>query len=100
MQLIDAEGRHLPTNVRWTGVRTRVTLRPGQSGYADVTAWQMPGPSDRGAPCDPPAAGVLVTPPDETTHLKLTGARRVCGNGLLEAGAVVPTPPEPMEPIR
>ncbi len=96
MLLLDAQGNALPTTVHWVGTRVLVTLQPGQSGYADVTTWVNPGPTDTGAPCDPPAAAVLVTPPDETTQLTITGSWRVCQHGYIEVGPMVASPPNPM----
>lgn len=96
MQLMDAQGRPLPTTVQWFGTRTLVTLQPGHSGYADVITGVLPGPSENGAPCDPPAAGVLITPPDESTQLTIIGTWRVCGHGHIQVGPLMVTPPEPL----
>ncbi len=96
MLLLDAQGSALPTTVHWVGTRVLVTLQPGQSGYADVTTWVNPGPTDTGAPCDPPAAAVEVTPPDETTQLTITGSWQVCQHGYIEVGPMVASPANPM----
>ncbi len=96
MLLIDAHGNALPTRVTRVGKRVGITIQPGQSGYAKVTSWVIPTSADNGAPCNPPAAGVLITPPDETSQLKVMGDWQVCDGGHIEIGAVVANAPVPL----
>jgi len=92
MALIDAAGNVLPTRVvRDTGTRfpfahrAQYTVAPGATApfwvhWEDVPATQ-PGCTS--------SAGVLVTPPDETTQLRLDGVQiMACGGGELDVSPV------------
>ncbi|MFR9787395.1 DUF4232 domain-containing protein [Streptomyces sp. MB22_4] len=77
---VNASGAQLgPDPRRESGSATTVTLRPGQSAWAGLT-FSNPGVS--GAKTARPAA-LLITPPDERDHLKVTwtgGEVPVSGN--------------------
>jgi hypothetical protein len=84
MSLIDAAGRWLPTTLSRDPVQPAlVTLAPGQTAWAMVHYAHVPA-DDETFPCQPAAAGLVVTPPDETTQLtidvKLTD---VCQHGRM-----------------
>ncbi len=94
--LIDDTGRPLATTVSWIGPKATVTVAPGDSGYADLTGYNAQAVGEVGAPCDPPATALLITPPDETTQLRVDGPIRACGHGMLDVSAMRDTPPEPV----
>ncbi|MFE2426188.1 DUF4232 domain-containing protein [Streptomyces sp. NPDC059373] len=77
---VNASGKQVgPDPKRVSGKSTTVTLAPGASAWAGLT-FSNPGVS--GAHSTTPAA-ILVTPPDETTSLKVTwtqGAVPTSGN--------------------
>ncbi|WP_256639091.1 DUF4232 domain-containing protein [Streptomyces murinus] len=77
---VNASGGQLgPNPGRESGSSTTVTLKPGQSAWAGLT-FSNPGVS--GAKTARPAA-LLITPPDERDHLKVTwtgGEVPVSGN--------------------
>ncbi|MFF8990718.1 DUF4232 domain-containing protein [Streptomyces sp. NPDC014983] len=77
---VNASGAQLgPDPRRASGSATTVTLRPGQSAWAGLS-FSNPGVS--GAKSAKPAA-LLITPPDERDHLKVTwtgGEVPVSGN--------------------
>lgn len=66
---VDASGKQLgPDPKRSTGTPTTVTLKPGRSAWAGLT---FSNPEVSGAKTATPAA-LIVTPPDERTHLTVT----------------------------
>jgi hypothetical protein len=90
IRAVDAAGKVLPATVGDDGpVGPQVTLRPGQSGYFLFHTAQ-PDLVGGGAPCVPPAAALLVTPPGDTASLRLPGAWGVCAASV---GPVQATPP-------
>jgi hypothetical protein len=90
IRAVDAADKVLPATVRANGPDgVRVVLRAGQSGYFLFQTAQ-PEMVGGGAPCKPPAAALLVTPPGETASLRLLGPWGVC-DALVSA--VEATPP-------
>lgn len=90
MQLLHHRGRHVRTNVvRVGGPSHRIVLLPGQRARATLRWGAVPGPGDRQAiRCQPVASHVLITPPDETTSLRL----RWKGGPVCERGRIEVTP--------
>src|SRR5215467_11088875 len=93
MALIDAGGNQLPTRVvRDTGSffpfahRAEYTVQPGATApfwvhWEDVVVSSQPACTS--------SAGVIVTPPDETTQLRLDGIQMMaCGGGELDVSPV------------
>lgn len=69
MTLVDSTGRWLPTTLRRDpGQPALVPLQPGKTAWAVVRYTHMPADGEP-TPCQPAAAGVAVTPPDETSQL-------------------------------
>ncbi|MEV0130098.1 DUF4232 domain-containing protein [Dactylosporangium sp. NPDC050688] len=90
---VDAEGRRLPTAATLTdGGRSTLTLRPGGTGYFSLTRGSMPAADENGAPCDPPAAGLRITPRGNGESLVLKGTWRACGHGRVEIGPLLASP--------
>jgi uncharacterized protein DUF4232 len=92
MALIDASGNILPTRVvRDTGTRFPFAHRAQYTVAPSATApfwvhWEDVPASQPGCTS---AAGVLVTPPDETTQLRLDGVQiMACGGGELDVSPV------------
>ncbi|WP_433267990.1 DUF4232 domain-containing protein [Actinosynnema sp. CS-041913] len=91
LQLLDAAGRPVPTNL----VRTQdpgpspVTLAPDASAAANLRWTVVPSgdePVDR--PCEPDAVTAAAIPPDETQPMSLAwGVGPVCGGGKIEISA-------------
>lgn len=91
MQLYDADGHRVPTDLVRNPSRGPVTLtvRPGDSVYS-VIAWSAVPQGDEPvrAPCEPGAATARVTPPDETTTRPADWHYGpVCDHGRIEQGA-------------
>jgi Protein of unknown function (DUF4232) len=93
MALIDAAGNQLPTRVirdtgSWFGFAhlARYTVPPGATTpfwvhWEDVPVASQPGCTT--------SAGLIVTPPDETTQLRLDGVQiTACGGGELDVSPV------------
>jgi hypothetical protein len=93
MAMIDAGGNQLPTRVvRDPGSRfpfaqrAQYTVQPGQTApfwvhWEDVVVASQPGCTS--------SAGVIVTPPDETTQLRLDGVQMMaCNGGELDVSPV------------
>jgi hypothetical protein len=93
MALIDAGGNQLPTRVvRDTGSRfpfaqrAQYTVQPGATApfwvhWEDVVTASNPGCTS--------SSGVIVTPPDETTQLRLDGVQiMACNGGELDVSPV------------
>ena len=64
-----------------------VTLAPGATAWA-VVHWARVDGTYHGTACSPGAAGLAVTPPDETTQLTIRTPMTVCGYGVIYTGAV------------
>ncbi|WP_262282356.1 DUF4232 domain-containing protein [Micromonospora sp. MA102] len=79
VRLVDATGRVLPVGVRHHLTAHRVVLAPGGAAWTAVTLSHVPRADDEGAPCEPPAAALRLTPPGGTGHLAAEGAWRACG---------------------
>ncbi|WNM37492.1 DUF4232 domain-containing protein [Micromonospora halotolerans] len=79
VRLVDATGRALPVRVRQHLAAHRVVLAPGGTAWTAVTLSHVPRADDEGAPCEPPAAALRLTPPGGTGYLAVEGAWRACG---------------------
>ena len=94
MQLLDASGAPLPTNVvRVPGTEKLVMLRPGAS--ASVIAQfssDVPGAGDSTTgTCQPVAKSTEITPPDERQQLVVPGPDSpVCQRGTIDIQPVTP----------
>lgn len=92
MQLLDASGRHLPTNVvRVPGAEQAVTLRPGASAtvLAQYSADVRGAGDSTSGTCQPVAATTEVTPPDDTQSLVVQGpGTPVCQGGTIDVQPV------------
>ncbi|HEX4862464.1 MAG TPA: DUF4232 domain-containing protein [Acidimicrobiales bacterium] len=94
MQLLDANGAPLPTNVvRQPGTIQQITLGPGQSASAvsqfspDIAGQ---GDSTTGN-CQPVAASTELTPPNDTRFVIVQGP----GNPVCERGTIDLRPLQP-----
>jgi hypothetical protein len=93
MALLDAGGSQLPTHVvRDQGGRfpfahlTQFTVQPGATAPFWVHWEQVPVGGETTCPT---SAGLVVTPPDETTQLRLNGIRiMACNAGELDVSPV------------
>ena len=94
MQLLDANGAPLPTNVvRQPGTVQQITLSPGQSASAvsqfspDIAGQ---GDSTTGS-CQPVAATTEVTPPNDTRFMVVQGpGQSVCERGTVDLRPLQP----------
>jgi hypothetical protein len=90
---VDVKGRRLPTTAVYTdNARSVLTLRPGATGYFAAATGNAPAEGEAGAPCDPPAAGLRITPRGSGESLTLRGTWRACGHGRIELGPLMPRP--------
>ncbi|HET9172300.1 MAG TPA: DUF4232 domain-containing protein [Actinospica sp.] len=113
LQLLDAHHAPVPTDAHWGtafGGETLITLSPG--GSASATAYfspDVPGvgdnttePSPGASPwtCQPVAAFIEITPPDETTHLIVPVAppTPVCSRGSIYVSPFVAGTKGPNQP--
>jgi hypothetical protein len=64
-------------------------LKPGKRAET-LLAWSdNPGPGEpQSGPCEPAAAWLEVTPPDESTQLLVRFGHRVCAHGYLASPAL------------
>jgi hypothetical protein len=93
MALLDGAGGELPTRVvRDQGSRfpfahvARYTVRPGETAPFWVHWGQVPVGAETTCPA---SAGLLLTPPDETTQLRLDGIQiMACNGGELDVSPV------------
>jgi hypothetical protein len=93
MALIDGAGNQLPTRVvRDTGGRFpfahvgQYTVQPGATAPFWVHWEQVPVGSETSCPT---SAGLIVTPPDETTQVRLDGVQiTACNGGELDVSPV------------
>jgi hypothetical protein len=94
MQLLDANGAPLPTNVvRQPGTIAQITLNPGQSASAvsqfspDVAGQ---GDSTTGT-CQPVAQKTELTPPNDTRFIVVPGpGQSVCERGTINLRPLQP----------
>jgi hypothetical protein len=86
LALADLKGNWLPTTATWVGTPTLVRVPPGSTVWSRLTV----GPVV--TPCTTTAATLLVTPPDETTQLRIKPPPEVCGQKTIEAGPLTPMP--------
>jgi hypothetical protein len=91
MQLVTATGAHVPTAIeRVPGQAPLVTLTPGQQA-SSLLHWTIVPGTGEGSPCEPTAAGLVVTPPDETAPLHTSWPGGVvCQHGQIFATAFQP----------
>lgn len=95
MALLDAGGKQLPTRVvRDTGARFpfahvgQYTLKPDATAPFWMHWGQVPVGSETSCPM---ASGLILTPPDETTQLRLTGIQiMACNGGQIDVSPVMP----------
>ena len=86
MALADASGTWLPTTTTWTGTPSLVRLPTSGTVWAQITV----GPPV--PPCTKTAVALLVTPPDETTQLRVVPPPEVCGQKTLTVGPLTALP--------
>lgn len=89
MQLVDAAGTPLPTNVTRTPNPgpALIDLPPGASAAATLH-WTAVPHEGEGDPCQPAPASLQVIPPDETEPLPVTWTGDVvCGGGAIGESA-------------
>ena len=91
--LEDASHRVQPSHVRWGSTyfggywkARRVVLRPGARART-ILAWGHVGSPDepQNSPCEPTSEWLEVTPPDETTFVRVRFHDTVCGHGWLNS---------------
>jgi hypothetical protein len=93
MQLLDGAGHNVPTNVVRVAKSKRHRVVVAPSGAASA-ALHWGAVSARGeptsGPCEPAAQKVMITPPDEFTHLVIAWTLgEVCDHGRIETGPLV-----------
>jgi Domain of unknown function (DUF4232) len=92
MLLQDAAGHPVATDVRRDPDAGPVLfpLAPGHAAWARLHWTAMPSADEpQSGDCEPPAAAVIVTPPDETDHLTVAkGLGPVCAHGRIDVGAM------------
>jgi hypothetical protein len=91
LELVDATGKALPTNVTRQGdpAPALVDLGPGEMAAKDLHWTVVPtGNEPVDGPCQPEAAGARVIPPDGTEPFEVTYAfGSVCGGGQIDGSA-------------
>lgn len=92
--LVGADGATLPSHVIWGGPgdpgRSTVQLAAGGTASAAMSWSAMPGTGDAATgPCQPAAATLLVTPPDERESLHVPFGQSVCEGGRITVTALV-----------
>jgi hypothetical protein len=87
LTLVDRAGAALPTSVVQTQPATQVIVAPGAAAYFEVSTGNVPVDNE-GAPCEPPAAALVVSLPDGGGSLTIAGPIRACGNGRLQLRAL------------
>ncbi|GAA2680907.1 MULTISPECIES: DUF4232 domain-containing protein [Actinosynnema] len=91
LQLLDAAGRPVPTDLVRTGTPgpEPVVVEPGASASANLRWTVVPtGDEPVEGPCEPQPASAAAIPPDETQPLTVTWvAGPVCGGGKIEISA-------------
>jgi hypothetical protein len=90
MQLVRNHGQSVPTQVvRSRPPSRRVVLAPGQRAVTTLHWTVIPGAGEpQQSACEPTAQHVRVTPPDETTFLRL----RWTGGPVCQSGRIDVTP--------
>lgn len=89
MQLLDSEGRAVPTTIQRTAdpLPKLVTLSPGAQ-VVSTLAWTVINSGGEGNPCEPTADHAQVTPPDEQTQLVVNWSLGpVCDQGTIRTTA-------------
>ena len=81
----------LPTSIVHFGTETRFVVPPGGLAYFEVSIGHA-NVGDEGAPCDPPAAGLLISLPGDGYTLNLPGPWRACGQGWARLKPLHDTP--------
>ncbi len=87
MQLYDAAGRPVPTDVVRSTERapTLITLRSGGTAWAQLRWSPVNGTGDnQPGQCQPTSASARVTPPDETTQLTVAISIVACERGHID----------------
>ncbi|MBB4698704.1 DUF4232 domain-containing protein [Sphaerisporangium siamense] len=80
--MIDAKGDALRTRTRRTNtVPHRVTLRPGRAARSTLHWTVMTTGDERTCP---PAARLMIIPPDEIAHLEIPFTATVCDDGRID----------------
>lgn len=100
MQLYDAAGHALPTNVvRTSGTTpTLVTLVSGATAWAEMHWSVVNGTGDnQNGQCQPTSSSAQVTPPDETTQLTVPIKIYACERGTVFIWPMASAPPFPLE---
>ncbi|ONI90549.1 peptidase C14, caspase catalytic subunit P20 [Saccharothrix sp. ALI-22-I] len=91
LQLLDAAGNPVPTDLRRTADPgpAPVTLTPGKAAAANLRWTIVPtGDEPVDKPCQAEAASAAAIPPDETRPLSVEwGLGPVCGGGKIEISA-------------
>ncbi|MFE9692652.1 DUF4232 domain-containing protein [Micromonospora sp. NPDC005806] len=82
IRLADAAGRALPVEVRHHLAAHRVVLRPGGTAWTAVNLNHVARGDGEGAPCDPPADALWLTPPGGAGHLVARGRWSACGGAV------------------
>ena len=94
MQLLDANGAPVPTNVvRQPGTVQQITLAPGQSASAvSQFSPDIPGQGDSTTGnCQPVAASTELTPPNDTRFIVVPGpGQPVCEKGTIDLRPLQP----------
>jgi hypothetical protein len=87
MQLVRRHGRNVPTQVvRTQAPSHRVVLRAGERAVATLHWTVIPGAGEpQSGACEPTARRVRITPPDETTSLRIRWPDGVvCQSGRID----------------
>lgn len=87
LQLLSASGGTVPTDVvRSAGTKKQVTLAQGEKASTLMHWSVVPGPGEpTDSACEPTAATLLVTPPDQTTQLRSAWeGGQVCLKGRID----------------
>jgi Protein of unknown function (DUF4232) len=95
LQFLGSHGRRLATDVIWDSVPAprRVVIPAGAAATAQLHWAAVRGTGDQSGPCVTPPTHVEITPPDDTSHVKIawTGGA-VCERGRIDVTALVPAP--------
>lgn len=93
LQLYAGDGSQVPTTAYWAGGRgDRVTLIPGASAFTRLDWGVIPaGDEPVTGPCEPSAAWLSVTPPDQFTQRSVAWPYGpVCEHGAITSGPLSP----------
>jgi hypothetical protein len=84
VRFTDAAGKALPTAAKSSGdPASRFTVKPGGKAYFTIRTANVEDDNE-GAPCNPEAAGLEVTLPGGTSHVRLAGRFHACQQGAVE----------------